>query len=292
MKIIGFDTPLEAKTVINALIYLAESGTMQHVAKLYHNLDTGLVRILEDQTFVQKMDVQQQQDTRTSEFAAGNLVAFIGGGAAFMITASAIGWTLYSKRCKQNSDISQVAMAVSPLCLNEGPSAQEDAHEAVAVWIPAHVSAQLPTPWGPVTKVSAHLQNGKQVLSRHQALAAFSHSARLLRSAIPHKQNDWVCDQYANADFYDSYSRGSVGGKTTWMQLKLSHNHIIVIGWSNVCNVQEWPNGRVQTHYQSDWMIPSLPCFLVWGKRYAQPMVAYVICAVIVISCCRPVFSW
>jgi len=134
MKIIGFDTLLEAKKVIIALIYLAESGTMQHVAKLYHNLDTGLVRILEDKTFVQKVDVQQQQDTRTSKFATGNIVAFIGGGAAFLLIASAVTrnaikrWTLYSKRCKQNSDISQVVMSSSPLYLDERLTPEEDAY--------------------------------------------------------------------------------------------------------------------------------------------------------------------
>jgi len=102
MEVNGFDSLLEGTDAQNALIYLADSGTLQNVAMVHHGLDTGTIVILKDQTSVKNTDSSPQseedatKETGNNQLDTGIIIAIVVGGLAALLLIGVLVWTLIS----------------------------------------------------------------------------------------------------------------------------------------------------------------------------------------------------
>jgi len=107
MEVNGFDSLSEGTDAQNALIYLADSGTLQNVAMVHHGLDTGTIVVLNDQTSVKFMDSSPQSEKDATKEIGKNqldaeiIIAVVGGGLAASLLIVMAAWKLHN--CKQRT---------------------------------------------------------------------------------------------------------------------------------------------------------------------------------------------
>jgi len=123
MEVNGFDSLSEGTDAQNALIYLADSGTLQNVAMVHHGLDTGTIVILKDQTSVKNTDSSPQSaeeattETGKNELDTEIIIAVVGGGLAALLLIVMLAWKLHTR--KQRTLKSYLSRQVYPACSME-----------------------------------------------------------------------------------------------------------------------------------------------------------------------------